>query len=99
MKNLVIASLLLLFSLNIGAAEDDDSATRTLVWSDGTRYVGGVEDGKRSGKGTIFWQDGTRFVGQFENDMRNGPGTMVMLDGKVYSGAFKDDALVDATKQ
>lgn len=84
-------------SLNVVAAEDTDAATRTLVWSDGTRYVGGVEDGKRSGKGTIFWQDGTRFVGQFEDDMRNGPGTMIMPDGKVYSGVFKDDALVDAT--
>ena len=97
MKNLIIASLLLLIPLSIVAAEDTDSATRTLVWSDGTRYVGGVEDGKRSGKGTIFWQDGTRFVGQFVNDMRNGPGTMIMPDGKVYSGIFKDDALVDTT--
>lgn len=63
MKKLIVTSLLLLFSLNIFAAEDTESATRTLVWSDGTRYVGGVEDGKRSGKGTTFWQDGACFVG------------------------------------
>ncbi len=71
---------------------------RTLVWSDGTRYVGGVADGKRSGKGTIFWQDGTRFVGEFDNDKRNGPGTMIMPDGTIYSGIFSDDQLVEATK-
>ncbi len=78
---------------NIPAQE---AATKTLVWPDGTRYVGGVVAGKRSGKGTIFWQDGTRFVGMFENDMRNGSGTMILPDGTVYTGFFKDDELVDS---
>jgi hypothetical protein len=72
-----------------------DSSTRTLVWPDGTRYVGGVSDGKRDGKGTIFWQDGTRFVGHFTNDLRNGPGTMVLANGTVYTGYFTDDVLVE----
>jgi len=81
----------------IGAATSsaEEPVTKTLVWPDGTRYVGGVVDGKRSGKGTIFWQDWTRFVGQFENDMRNGPGTMILPDGTVYTGFFKNDELVD----
>lgn len=78
------------------AAETSDAPTaKTLVWPDGTRYVGGVIEGKRTGKGTIFWQDGTRFVGQFENDMRNGPGTMILPDGTVYTGFFKNDELID----
>lgn len=68
--------------------------TKTLVWPDGTRYVGGVKDGKRSGKGTIFWQDGTRFVGTFVDDLRNGPGTMILPDGTVYNGYFENDQLV-----
>ncbi len=105
MKTLrIFASLLLLLPASWSIAEDSqdatlsgdpDAVTKTLVWPDGTRYVGGVVDGKRSGKGTIFWQDGTRFVGQFENDMRNGPGTMILPDGTVYTGFFKDDELVD----
>lgn len=97
MKKLVFLAVLLAFA-PIGLASDADSdapVTRTLVWPDGTRYVGGVVDGKRSGKGTIFWQDGTRFVGQFENDMRNGPGTMILPDGTVYTGFFENDQLVD----
>lgn len=78
------------------AAETSDApVTKTLVWPDGTRYVGGVIEGKRTGKGTIFWQDGTRFVGKFENDMRNGPGTMILPDGTVYTGFFKNDELID----
>jgi hypothetical protein len=54
MKNLIIASLLLLVPLSIVVAEDTDPTTRTLVWSDGTLYLGSVEDGKRSDLGTIF---------------------------------------------
>jgi hypothetical protein len=72
-----------------------DSSTRTLIWADGTRYVGGVSDGKRDGKGTIFWQNGTRFVGHFTHDLRNGPGTMVLANGTVYTGYFIDDVLVE----
>lgn len=98
MRILTLSALILLFPFWLMAAENSsvESATKTLVWPDGTRYVGGVEDGKRAGKGTIFWQDGTRFIGQFKNDMRNGPGTMILPDGTVYSGFFKDDELMDS---
>ena len=89
--------LVLIFVIEVSASTPEHS-TRTLVWSDGTRYVGGVLDGKRSGKGTIFWQDGTRFVGEFENDKRNGPGTMIMPDGTIYSGIFSNDQLIEATE-
>jgi hypothetical protein len=94
----LLTGLLLLLPMLLLAEPATEPVNKTLVWPDGTRYVGGVTDGKRTGKGTIFWQDGTRFVGQFENDMRNGPGTMIMPDGKVYSGIFQDDELVSATE-
>ncbi len=76
-----------------------DPESKTLIWPDGTRYVGGVKDGKRFGKGTIYWEDGTRFVGSFRNDMRNGPGTMILPDGTVYNGYFRDDQLVQAPSE
>ena len=85
-----------LLSAETSSSDSTEIVTKTLLWPDGTRYVGGVRDGKRWGKGTIFWQDGTRFVGTFANDLRNGPGTMILPDGTVYNGYFKDDALVDA---
>lgn len=91
----ILPVIFMALALQATAADSDNRVTKTLVWPDGTRYVGGVVDGKRSGRGTIFWQDGTRFVGQFENDMRNGPGTMILPDGTVYTGFFKDDELVD----
>ena len=98
MKLFQLLVILLVLAPSGLRAEDEaapDPVTKTLVWPDGTRYVGGVSEGKRKGKGTIFWQDGTRFVGLFKNDMRNGPGTMILPDGTVYTGFFKDDELVD----
>ena len=96
----VLIVMMLVPPLHAQAADEstanEENNTKTLVWPDGTRYVGGVKDGKRSGKGTIFWQDGTRFVGTFENDMRNGPGTMILPDDTVYNGYFENDTLVDA---
>lgn len=89
---LIFCCLLVISPAVAGEAEPE---TRTLVWPDGTKYVGGVVDGKRTGKGTIFWKDGTRFVGSFRNDMRNGPGTMILPDGTVYTGYFHNDELVD----
>jgi len=86
------------FGLQAEDKTTEEPITKTLIWPDGTRYVGGVLEGKRKGKGTIFWQDGTRFVGQFENDMRNGPGTMILPDGRVYTGFFKNDELVDTER-
>ena len=98
MRKLTLAALVLFFPLMLMAAEDTntESATKTLIWPDGTRYVGGVKDGMRTGKGTIFWQNGTRFIGEFKEDLRNGPGTMILPDGTVYSGIFENDKLVDS---
>ncbi|MEO2175797.1 MAG: hypothetical protein ABGY96_17030 [bacterium] len=97
--SLVLALILCIFmplSPSVADADESNAGIRTLVWPDGTHYVGGVLNGKRSGHGTIFWKDGTRFVGTFANDLRNGPGTMILPDGTVYNGYFKDDVLVDA---
>ena len=82
------------FALASKAEAVAEAEIKTLIWPDGTRYVGGFENGKRSGRGTIFWQEGSRFIGYFENDKRNGPGTMILPDGTVYRGYFKDDKLV-----
>ena len=97
MKDLILP-ICLLFTLAFSEADaENPSGTKiqTLIWPDGTRYVGGVLNGKRSGKGTIFWKDGTRYVGHFEDDLRNGSGTMILPDGTVYTGFFKNDEIID----
>ena len=93
---LLVLSLMLVpfFDYKLALAIESEPNVKTLLWPDGTRYVGGIVNGKRTGRGTIFWQEGSRFIGYFENDMRNGPGTMILPDGTVYRGYFKDDKLV-----
>lgn len=100
MSKLLSSIFLLTILIQPALAEEtplttDSTVAKTLLWPDGTRYVGGVKDGKRFGKGTIFWQDGTRFVGTFVDDQRNGPGTMILPDGTVYNGYFANDTLVE----
>jgi hypothetical protein len=89
-----IPIVLLVLAAN-GFAGEAKQPNLTLVWPDGTKYIGGVLDGKRDGEGTIYWTDGTRFTGQFKDDLRNGPGSMILPDGTVHSGYFVDDNLVD----
>ena len=93
----LVLTLLMLQPFGLQAEDNETTkpVTKVMAWPDGTRYVGGVLNGERAGKGTIFWQDGTRFIGQFENDMRNGPGTMVLSDGTTYTAFFKNDKPVD----
>ena len=47
------------------APEINDIEIKTLEWPDGTRYEGGVLNGKKEGQGVIYWADGTRFEGVF----------------------------------
>lgn len=100
-RHLVAVLALLLASLvpPLAASETADTTPvkkmQTLVWPDGTRYVGEVREGLRWGKGTIFWEDGTRFVGNFVAGQRQGSGTMILPDGTVYTGYFEDDQLVN----
>ena len=73
----------------------EDNKTQTLVWPDGTRYVGEVRGGVRWGEGTIFWEDGTRFHGHYVAGRRQGTGTMILPDGTLYTGYFENDQLVN----
>ena len=39
---------------------------RTINFSDGGKYVGGMKDGKRHGQGTYTWSDGEKYVGEMK---------------------------------
>ncbi len=96
MKHLFTAFATVLLIVAVASFGDEEKPpTLTLVWPDGTKYIGGVVDGKRNGEGTIYWTDGTKFIGRFKNDLRSGPGSMVLPDGTVHSGYFENDKLID----
>lgn len=85
----------LFFIANLAVSPNIAGETnQTLTWSDGTRYVGGIQDGRRQGRGTIYWQDGTRYIGEFRADLRQGEGLLILPDGTTYKGLFDNDVLV-----
>ena len=61
------------------------------TYSDGSKYVGGLVDGRRSGQGTLTWPAGEKYVGQWKDDKKNGQGTHKYPTGHIYVGEWKDD--------
>ena len=65
----------------------------TAVLPDGSKYVGGFEDGRRNGEGEVTYKDGTRYRGQWGNDLPNGQGVKILADGTQYSGEFRNGSM------
>ena len=64
------------------------SSTRQLTYPDGSRYSGGLLDGKRHGLGTLSLKDGRVWEGTWvEDGIRNGK--LLSPDGTVYRGDFR----------
>ena len=72
----------------------DLNSSKTVLQSEfynnGDKYVGGLEDGKRSGKGTYTWASGDKYVGDFIDGNRTGKGTFIWASGDKYVGDFID---------
>ena len=62
----------------------------TIVYENGDKYVGEVQNGKRHGKGTMTYADGTQYYGSWKNDNKDGYGTEYYPDGTVYTGYFRN---------
>jgi pimeloyl-ACP methyl ester carboxylesterase len=63
----------------------------TLIWPDGSTYVGGFRGGLFHGHGTITYADGARFEGDYSDGNGHGQATYTKADGTVISGAFRDN--------
>jgi len=59
--------------------------TGRMTFPDGTVYVGGFVDGKKSGVGRIDYGDGSSYEGEFHKDAPHGTGTYTTPKG-VYEG-------------
>jgi len=91
----VVAALSgLIMAQNLVFAQQTGVQDRVLEWPDGTRYEGGVLNGKKEGQGVITWSDGTRLEGNFSNDMLDGPARMILPDGTVLTGSFTGNQLI-----
>lgn len=91
----------------IGACIEGDcnNGLGTYVSFDGTKFVGGFEQGRATkryisgtclqgnctnGHGTYAFSDGSKYVGDFKNGRPNGKGTKTWAIGFSYTGEFKD---------
>ena len=70
----------------------------TLIYKDGSKYVGDFKWGKFSGRGIFTWLDGVKYVGEFKAGKRHGQGTYTWGDGTIDNGVWKKDKLVKRNK-
>ncbi len=66
----------------------------TLIWPDGSTYVGGFQGGRFHGHGIITYADGTRFEGDYTDGNGHGQATYIKADGTVIAGTFRDAEFV-----
>jgi len=62
----------------------------SMVWEDGTHYVGEWVKGFRHGRGSCKWIDGSEYAGQWLRGQANGPGKFTWPGGAWYHGEHLD---------
>jgi hypothetical protein len=62
----------------------------TLIYPDGTIYVGFLASNRPNGGGEIKFPDGREYTGEFRRGVPNGPGRLREADRSYYQGVFKD---------
>ena len=64
----------------------------TLIWTDGSKYVGVFENDLRSGWGIMTVENSLeKFEGPWKDGKRHGRGTQVYSDGSKYVGSIIND--------
>lgn len=67
----------------------DGHATGTLAWQFGSRYQGGIADGRPHGRGSLHLPGGSRLTGEFRDGLPHGEGAYLGADGQaIYQGGF-----------
>lgn len=64
-----------------------------IVWTNGSKYTGGIHNGVRSGHGTTISPDGNRIEGTSVAGKWSGNVTIHFYDGSIYVGEMKDNAI------
>ncbi|HMW38566.1 MAG: caspase family protein [Saprospiraceae bacterium] len=65
------------------------SGKGSLVYADGSRYVGEFVNGEPKGKGICYYANGDRYEGFWDNHAPNGEGVMFFKSGLIYGAIWE----------
>ncbi len=74
---------------------DKEQGQRTIIWKDGTKYVGGWENDKRNGQGTEYFLNGDKLIGTWYSDKRNGKVIWHYINGDREECQYLDGKIAD----
>ncbi len=94
---LIITVLVIGFSFQLIAEDVADQCTSgncidglgTMIYSDGSKYIGEFKESKFNGKGTYTDANGNKYICEFKDDKCNGQGTYIDVDGSKYVGGIE----------
>ncbi|DBB00652.1 TPA: hypothetical protein ACH3X3_002330 [Trebouxia sp. C0006] len=67
--------------------------------TDGSKYVGGWQAGKRDGQGRCMYASGDQYEGNWKDDKRHGQGTCLFADGTRFRGEWEEDAWLQSAAE
>ncbi len=75
----------------------NSSGDAELFYSDQSKYIGEILNGKRDGRGIYYLSNGNRLIGSWKSDKLHGPGLEISKDGKILKeGKWQFGELLDA---
>ena len=63
----------------------------TENYDNGNKYIGGIENGLRNGKGIMLYANGDKYKGYWKNGLFNGKGVYYLSNGDKYEGDYLND--------
>ena len=71
--------------------EEEEEVESSVLYTDGSRYIGPIKDGKWEGRGRVFFSNGNYYEGELRGGSLNGLGTMRYANGDEYYGQWGKD--------
>lgn len=78
--------------INISISDEERLTDKNeeIIYSNGGRYKGNIQNGVLDGQGIMIWANGDKYEGEWKNGQQHGQGTMVWANGYKYEGEWED---------
>ena len=88
--SIAIMSLLAVPAVAATQSDVNSAPVDTILFDDGSLYIGQIADSLFNGYGTMVYADSTVYKGEWKNGMWHGQGELYYPDGDYYHGAFSE---------